>query len=133
MKMDKLKSKGLRIEQKVRKYLSTQFNTQFKKKRLIIGHKSNGKDIYHEFDLVSDDRSIVGEVKSYKFGNRRTGKSGYTTTRKARLIMACFYLEKIPANTKLLVLTNKKLCDEFKYDLNGLLGSNIIIMYIPIK
>ena len=75
----------------------------------------------------------MGEVKSYKFGNRRTGESGYTTTRKARLLMACFYLEKIEAKTKLLVLTNKKLCDRFKNDFNGLLSSNIIIRYVPIK
>jgi hypothetical protein len=103
-----------KAEENVKKILEREFNKTFTKRKLVLGKKSNGDKIEKEFDLVSDDNKIVVEVKSYKFGNKTTKKSGYTTTRKWRLIGACFYLSKVKnATSRILVLTNKDLFSEF--------------------
>jgi len=82
----------VQAEKKVKKALEFEFEMSFTKQKLIIGKNSNGEIIKKEFDLVSKDKKNVVEVKSYKLGNETTKKAGYTTTRKWRLIGACFYL-----------------------------------------
>lgn len=132
-----MKSDGLRIEQKVREVLSKRLKKGLSEQKLVIGYKADKTPRYHKFDIVSDDKSydkkVIGEVKSYKFLNETTGKAGYTTTRKARLIEALFYLSKVKAKTKLLALTDKELCEQFKKDMDGLLSSDIQIIYIDAK
>ena len=123
---------GLRAEGYVKKKLERQHNTTLEKKKLKIGKKSNGKPILHEFDLVSSDGKLVIEVKSYKLGNETTKKAGYSTTRKSRLISACFYLSKVKkATTRFLVLTNKELHSQFIKDMDGLLDAKIEIICLP--
>jgi hypothetical protein len=63
---------------------------------------------------------VIVEVKSYKFGNPSTKKSGYTMTRKWRLMGACVYLEKVNAKRRILALTDKGLCSQFKKDAQSL-------------
>ncbi len=128
-----MKSRGKKIEQKVRDKLTKEFGIPLSERELVMGRRSTGDPIPHKFDLVSDDKKLVGEVKSYKFSNKTTGKAGYTSTRKARLLEACFYLGKVKAKTKLLVLTNKKLYKEFSKDMDGLLSSKIEIKYLSVK
>ena len=126
--------KGRAAEEAVRKALERELGTPLHKRKLTIGKKSNGKEIIKEFDLVSNDEKFVVEVKSYKFGNQTTGKSGYSTTRKWRLISACFYLGKMKKATKrILALTDKELFTQFKNDMDGLLSANIEIRYVPLK
>lgn len=135
-----MKSKGKKAEEKVKGLLEREFNQKFNKQKLIVGKKSNGEPIYKELDLVSEDSSIIVEVKSYKYGNNTTKSAGYTSTRKWRLIGACFYLEKAkPKNRKtkikkrILALTNKKLHDIFSHDMDGLIDTKKIeIRYFPI-
>jgi len=105
-------NQGLEIEEKVKKVLEIEFGKLTKQKR------PTGKN-RKEFDLVSDDRQLVIEVKSCKLGNETTKKSGYTTTRKPRLIAACAYLDKVDAKRKILVLTDKELYEQFKRDMDG--------------
>jgi Holliday junction resolvase-like predicted endonuclease len=128
-----MKSKGKKAEEKVKSILERGFNQKFNKQKLIVGKKSVGEPIYKEFDLVSEDGSIIVEVKSYKYGNNTTKSAGYTSTRKWRLIGACFYLNKAkPKNRKtkikkrILVLTNKKLHDIFTHDMDGLIDKRKI-------
>jgi len=83
---------------------------------------------------VSEDEKVVVEVKSYKLGNGTTKKAGYATTRKWRLIGACFYLGKAEkAVTRILALTNEELYTQFRKDMDGLLNPNIEIRYFPLK
>jgi len=92
------------------------------KRKLIIGKNSNGEEIKKEFDLVSEDKKNVVEVKSYKLGNETTKKAGYTTTRKWRLIGACFFLSKVKrATNQILALTNKARYSQFIKDIDGLI------------
>ena len=126
---------GLQAEKKVKKVLEREFNMPFTKQKLIIGKNSNGEGIKKEFDLVSEDKKIVVEVKSYKLGNETTKKAGYTTTRKWRLIGACFYLSKVKSATnRILALTNKELYSQFIKDIDGLIDpKKIEIKYIPFR
>ncbi|HVP93028.1 MAG TPA: hypothetical protein VMS94_04730, partial [Acidobacteriota bacterium] len=91
-----------------------------KKYKLVIGHDSKGKPQIHEFDLVSDDASIVGEVKS---GEK--SRSNYERT-----LNDCLFLAKIKAKRKLLILTNKEFYDYFRAKSDGLISRDIEVMFI---
>jgi hypothetical protein len=123
---------SLAREQTVRQNLSNELGMLLEKKKLVIGRRLNGQKIWKEFDLVSrdDEKELVGEIKCYKLGNSTTGKSGYTTTRIARLLMACFYLKRLKARRKLLVLSNKELYEQFRRGMDGLLDKQIEIKYV---
>jgi len=121
--------KGLVAERIVRNLLEDKFQKKFftkkKDRTLIVRHRSNGEEIKHEFDLVSEDKSIIGEVKSDKYT-----KKHHSNTRLPRMLGACRYLELIKAKEKLLVLTNKEMYEIIKHDLDGLISPDIKIIYI---
>ena len=117
------------IEQKVRNGSAVKYGKIFTKQKLPLGRKSNGRLKDHRFDFVSDDGGIVGEIKSSKYKNKRTGDKGYNSKRKYSLMTDCLYLEKVKADTKLLVLTNKALHKRFLKDMDGLLSPDIKIVY----
>ena len=115
-------------EEKIRKVLSEKFNTSFKRKKLLIGYKSNDTPKQHEFDLVSLDGDIIGEVKTFtplKGGGRPSGKIDTT-------FQACYLLEKVIARRKLLVLTNNEFFKIFKKESDGIVSKEIEILYIPV-
>lgn len=124
--------KGLVAERMVRNLLEEKFQQKFYTRRndrtLIVGHRSNGKPIKHEFDLVSEDKNIIGEVKSDKYTKR-----AHSNTRFFRILGACKYLELITAKKKILALTNKEMYKVMKYDLDGLIHPDIEIIYIDLK
>jgi hypothetical protein len=119
---------GERAEKEAQRVLSKEFGVKLEsRKKVMVGNN------LHEFDLVSEKEGIFIEVKDYKFDNPSTGKAGYSSTRKHRLIGACFYLEKVKkAKKRILVLTDKRLCEQFKKDMQGLL-SKVEIRHIPVK
>ena len=123
--------KGFDAERKVRKRLEEGFQKKLYTGRndrtLIVGHRSNGEAIKHEFDIVSEDKSIIGEVKSYKYT-----KKAHANTRFPRVLEACRYLEMIPAARKMLVLTNEETYKVMQHDLDGLISSDIKIIHIDV-
>ena len=123
---------GLEAERIVRNRLEYKLQKKFYTKRrdrtLIVGHRSNGEEIKHEFDLVSEDKSIIGEVKSDKYT-----KKHHSNTRLFRMLGACKYLELVKAKKKLLVLTNKKMHEVIKHDLDGLINPDIKIIYFDTR
>ncbi len=124
--------KGLVAERMVRNLLEEKFQKKFytrrKDRTLIVGYRSNGEEIKHEFDLVSEDKNIIGEVKSAKYT-----KKHHSNTRLFRILGACKYLELVKAKKKLLVLTNKKMHEIIKHDLDGLITPNIEVSYMDIQ
>ena len=120
---------GLEIEEKVRNILSKRLRKELTKQRLVIGSRSSGELIKRAFDVVSNDLSVIGEIKSSKM----TSENAYTSTRKWRLFGDCLFLRKCKAKKKLFVLTDKKLYLRFKKDSDGLIDKKIEIIYIPIK
>jgi hypothetical protein len=123
--------KGLAAEKVVREKLGKLIRRDFLKKReertLVVGRRSNGEEIKHEFDLVSDDKSIVGEVKSDKYTEKH-----HANTRLPRILGACRFLELIKAERKILVLTNKTMHQKIRSDLDGLIKSDIEIIHMNI-
>lgn len=103
------------VERVVGKRLGEMYGTQFRKRKLIIGNRSKGEPQIHEFDLVSENGNIVGEVKS---GMR--SRTNYNLA-----LVDCFYLSKIKANVKLMVFTDKELYNYFRDKSRGLVSDNV--------
>ena len=124
--------KGFVAERMARDILEKKLNKKFYTRRtdrtLIVGKRSTGELIRHEFDLVSEDKSIVGEIKSDKYTKKAHG-----STRFFRILGACKYLEMIKAEKKILVLTEKEMHKVIKHDLDGVINSNIEIIHINLN
>jgi hypothetical protein len=129
---NKAKPKGLVAERIVRNILEENvkkhFYTRRKDRTLIVGYRSNGEAIKHEFDLVSEDKTIIGEVKSDKYT-----KKHHSNTRLFRILGACKYLELIKTEKKVLILTDKEMHEIIKHDLDGLISPAIEIIFINIE
>lgn len=85
---------GRAFEDRVLKYMENKF-----KKRLYKQNLQVGPNKFHEFDLVSEDKNIVIECKSYTWT-----KSGNSPSAKiSTAIEAVFYLSRIAVDKKILV------------------------------
>jgi len=111
-------------EQRVREALEEEFGKKLPKKRVTIGYYT------HEFDLFSEDGTIVGEVKSGKDLYRNGKIKRY---RFAELCLDCLYLMSVKAQKKLFVLTNKEMFDAFKKMMLGLPIKDIEIRLVELK
>lgn len=114
-------------EGKVRTKLEKQFGVKLEERDVSL----NGIERSYRFDLVSNDDSIVGEVKTYKFtasGNIPSGKLAHAGD-------TCLLLEHVRgAKKKLLILTDKKFYNEFKASRQGEIANSegIEIMLIGV-
>ncbi|MBI4028036.1 MAG: hypothetical protein HY360_23835 [Verrucomicrobia bacterium] len=115
------------IEQNVRKILTDEFKLPFVRRKLTIIKASTGACYTHEFDCVSEDQAIVAEVKGYGF----TTEAAYTTTQQWRILGDCFRLEKVAAQKKLMILTDKEIHRRFEKDFGGLLEPEVEIRFMP--
>lgn len=111
-------------EQRVRNALEKELGKKLPKKRVLIGYYT------HEFDLFSEDGTIVGEVKSGKDLNRNGKIKSY---RFAELCLDCLYLMSAKAQKKLFFLTNKEMFDVFKKMIVGLPIKDIEIRLVELK
>ena len=124
------KPNRLAIEQKVREILQEEYHAPLPKKRLAVGTKSNGERRYHEFDGVSPDQNVVFEVKSNQVTATKAKPAGrYFSAIKWALLGDVYLLSRVPAQTRLLVLTDKALFDICREDMDGLLPENTQIIY----
>ncbi len=111
-------------ERLIREFLEKMFGASLKKRKLVIGYDTKNKPQIHEFDLVSDDMSIVGEIKS---GSK--SRNNFT-----RALADCFFLDKVEkCRKKLLVLTSKEFYGYFKAHSEGLISSEIDVVLVPIE
>lgn len=116
------------IEESVRTILSKEYGVVLTKRRLTLQREKHDRTPNtHEFDFVSPDQKIVGEIKSYKYT-----KKAQANTRLPRVMMDCWYLSLVKAEIKLLVLTDEKFYEEFKKDSDGLLPPSIKVCYCPV-
>ena len=106
----------------VRKRLEKMFGTQLPKRKLVIGYDSDGFPKLHEFDLVSKDLEILGEIKSCRVNDASFKGS----------LNDCFYLSRIKAKRKMMVLTNKDFCDYFKKKSDGLISEEIEVILVKV-
>jgi hypothetical protein len=119
--------RGKHAEEIAAKWLEAEFRLCFSKKSLPVGIRGDGKIALHSFDLVSEDNQIVAEVKSHqktKGGNIPSGKISDT-------YHACSMLEKVKAQKKLLLLTDRAFYDIFKRYSDGKISDDIEVVLVP--
>jgi len=107
-------------ENLVRIMLGEMFGSKFRKRRLVIGYDSKKRPKIHEFDFVSEDMEIIGELKS--------GQCSRTNYNLA--LVDCVYLNKVKASIKLMVFTNKSLYEYFKDNSEGVISKDIRVILI---
>ena len=107
-------------ERLIRNFLGKMLGVPLKKHKLVIGYDSKNKPQIHEFDLVSDDMSIIGEIKS---GRKSRGNF-------LGAMSDCLFLAKVRAKKKLLILTDKEFYAHFKVRSEGVISRDIEIMLI---
>jgi hypothetical protein len=93
-------SESIKFERKVREFFEKTRGLKLHSARLKIGRGDNGAIQRHEFDLVSEDKTIVGECKCYKWTKGNFYPSGKISTANEAL----FYLSRVNAKEKFLVL-----------------------------
>ena len=105
------------IEHVARQKLEEMFGLSLPKRKLVVGYDSKNFPKIHEFDLVSDDGQIVGEITSTKRAHDRTLRN-------------CIFLSKIKAKKKILVLTDKNFYQSFRSKYEGILPSDVEVLLL---
>ncbi len=110
-------------EQRVREILEREFGKTLPKKRISLGN------LKHEFDLCSNDREIIGEIKS---GKDLTPNGKRKSYRFAEICLDCLYLMGVECKKKIMVLTNKEMYDVFRWMIAGLSIENVEIRLVEL-
>lgn len=110
------------VEDYVRVWLSSKYNIQFNEGEKQIDLSTGGK---HRFDIVSQDGSIIGDIKSSAV--RPDGKVGAGTIKSVFLDL--YYLSLVKADKKLMVLTNKDFFKVFENRAKGKILPDTELVY----
>lgn len=78
----------------VKNYLEAEFIQPFSETKLEVGFNKG-----HKFDLVSEDKSIIVECKSYSW----TIEGNYPSAKVSTAIETLFYLSRVLANKKVII------------------------------
>jgi hypothetical protein len=110
----------------VRRRLEAQEGMALPAARAAVGKKPDGTQRQHMFDLVAENGTIVGEVRTYTIegSSRPSGKF-------AHCYAACLYLYRARARRKLLVLTDHAFWSRFRREGEGLI-EGIEVIHVPI-
>jgi hypothetical protein len=110
----------------VRRRLEAQEGMALPAARVAVGKKADGTQRQHLFDLVAENGSLVGEVRTYTIegSSRPSGKF-------AHCYAACLYLYRARARRKLLVLTDHAFWARFRREGEGLI-EGIEVIHVPI-
>ena len=120
------------FEKRVRKFFELKKGWKLSKQSLEIGRNDNGSALMHEFDLVSEDGTIVGECKSYKWTKSGNYPQGKISTANEALL----YLSRVNAKQKFLALKEdvslrgKSLPEVYVNRSNGLMDDVEVYKYI---
>jgi hypothetical protein len=121
--MKETKMKPSDTEQCIRHFLERMFGATLKKRKLVVGYDSRNMPQIHEFDFVSDDMNVVGEIKS-----GRNSRGNY-----ARALVDCVYLSRVKSKRKMLVLTDKDFFCYFKEKSEGVIPNSIEIILVCLE
>lgn len=110
----------------VRRRLEAQEGMPLPAARAAVGKKDDGTSRQHMFDLVAENGTLVGEVRTYTIegSSRPAGKF-------AHCYAACLYLYRARARRKLLVLTDHAFWSRFRREGEGLI-EGIEVIHVPI-
>jgi len=98
-------------EKHVRSILEKELGKTLPKKTVMIGNYT------HEFDLFTEDGTIVGEVKS---GRDLDSTGKIKSYRFAECCLDCLFLMSVNAERRIFVLTDEHMYDTFKKMIVGL-------------
>jgi hypothetical protein len=110
-------------ERFARKFLEKMFGVSLRKRKLVVGYDSKNKPQIHEFDIVSEDMNIVGEIKS-----GRKNRDNYI-----RALADCMFLSRVKAKKKMLVLTDKDFYGYFKTNSEGIIAKDIDLIFVCLE
>ena len=112
------------VEPFVREVLSERYGRRFASQVLELGPGGT-----HEFDAVSDDRSVVAAVKTAS-GFTRTGR---TPSGKIKDCVAeLYYLSIVEADERILVLTSPEFFGIFTKTMSGRIAGGIDVQLIEL-
>lgn len=122
---------GRKEENFVKETMEKETNHKLSEKALILGTKSDGTPKLHKFDLVSEDGTIVIEVKS---GKGIVGQNNRNSAGLSICSEACYFLSKVKAKLKILALTDRNMYDIFTKESDGIINNDFIeIRYFDMK
>lgn len=102
---------------------------RFEKLDLAVGTRRNGDLAYHEFDAVSDDRSIVASIKASS-GLTTGGKLPVGKTKDSYAEL--HFLSLVKAPHRILVLTDPEFHRIFTEVSDGRLPAGVKVVHLPL-
>lgn len=116
------------IIERIRRRLEAQEGIPLPQGRAPLGRKEDGTQRMHTFDLVAENRSLIGEVRTYTMGESGTRPAG----KFAHCYAACLYLFRSKARRKVLILTDQAFWSRFRRESDGIV-EGIEIIHIPVE
>jgi hypothetical protein len=116
------------IVARVRRRLEAEESIALPEGRVSVGRKADGTMRQHTFALVAENRSMVGEVRTYTLGEGGGRPSG----KFAHCYAACLFLFRAKARRKMLVLTDHAFWSRFRRESEGLV-EGIEIIHVPVE
>jgi hypothetical protein len=95
--------------------------------RATVGRRADGGVRQHLFDMVAENRSLVGEIRTYTMGD----SGGRPAGKFAHCYAACLFLFRSKSRRKVLVLTDQAFFARFSRESEGLV-EGIEIIHIPV-
>jgi len=112
------------VENEVREFLSARHGVAFTKQPLQL--ISGGR---HEFDAVSDDRSIIASIKS---ASGRTAGGKIPSGKIKDCIAEIYFLTLVDAPCRILVLTSPQFHALFTHTMAGKIAQGITVEHLPL-
>jgi hypothetical protein len=104
------------IIERVRRRLEEQEGMPLPQGRAPLGRKADGTMRLHTFDLVAENRSLIGEIRTYTLGE----SGGRPAGKFAHCYAACLYLFRSKARRKVLILTDQAFWSRFRRESDGI-------------
>ena len=96
--------------------------------RAPLGRKADGTQRMHSFDLVAENRSLIGEIRTYTLGE----SGGRPAGKFAHCYAVCLYLFRTKARRKVLILTDHAFWSRFRRESDGIV-EGIEVIHIPVE
>jgi len=115
------------VEPWVRTWLAQQFpGHRFSKQFLELNANFQSVPGKHEFDAVSEDKSIVAAIKGHSW---KTSGGNLPSGKYAQLYQELYFLSLVKATQKFLILTHEEMYNDFQKRSQGKIAEGIRILF----
>lgn len=115
------------IVARVRRRMEEQEGIPLPEGRAPLGRKADGTQRLHRFDLLAENRSLIGEIRTYTLGEKGSRPAG----KFAHCYASCLFLFRSKARRKVLILTDHAFWSRFRRESDGLV-EGIEIIHVPV-